>query len=361
MKTQLTSDQNSMQNNYHLIRFVAASLVLYGHCYPLLGRGNNDYLTVASRGIFPTSHMGVCIFFVVSGFLVSQSLQNSKNVADFIWKRIVRIFPGLIISLMFCVFVIGTLCTTLPLSHYLQSTETYRYFKILKLYPYFSDRLPGVFENLPEKSVNGPLWTLAYEITMYLFLVFLQIIGVFSKRNMVLILCLIAFPVVNYLIFTLSSVRQIPILHLSTTEMLEFGIFFMMGTLLNLFKDKIPYTFPYFLLMIVVWFGLGYFRITQSITIKIISFFSLPYIVIYLANLKGKINDFGKMGDLSYGIYIYAFPVQQTITYFSGVTISVFNLFISSASIVLVLSILSWHLIEKNALKFKKFPFLKYV
>lgn len=51
-----------MQNNYHLIRFIAASLVLYGHSYPLIGCGNNDYLTIASRGIFPTSHMGVCIF-----------------------------------------------------------------------------------------------------------------------------------------------------------------------------------------------------------------------------------------------------------------------------------------------------------
>jgi peptidoglycan/LPS O-acetylase OafA/YrhL len=66
-----------MQNNFHLIRFIAASLVLYGHCYPLTGRGNYDYITIISQGIFPTSHMGVCIFFIVSGFLVSQSLQRS--------------------------------------------------------------------------------------------------------------------------------------------------------------------------------------------------------------------------------------------------------------------------------------------
>jgi peptidoglycan/LPS O-acetylase OafA/YrhL len=257
------------------------------------------------------------------------------------------------------VLVIGTLCTTLSTRQYFQSSETYRFFKILKLYPYFADTLPGVFENLPQKkSVNGSLWTLAYEVTMYLFLVFLQMIGVFSKRNMVLILCLIGFPVASYLIFKLNPIRQIPILHLVITEMLEFSIFFMMGTLLNLFKDKISYKFIYFLFMVILWFGLGYFGITKSITIKVISFFALPYIVIYLANLNGKINNFGKMGDFSYGIYIYAFPVQQSIIYFSGITISISNLFISSALIVLILSILSWHLVEKNALKYKHFNFL---
>lgn len=68
-----------MQNNFHLIRFIAASLVLYGHCYPLTGRGTYDYLTIISQGIFPTSHIGVCIFFIVSGFLVSQSLMRSTR------------------------------------------------------------------------------------------------------------------------------------------------------------------------------------------------------------------------------------------------------------------------------------------
>jgi peptidoglycan/LPS O-acetylase OafA/YrhL len=346
-----------MQNNFHLIRFIAASLVLYGHCYPLTGRGNNDFLTIASRGIFPTSHMGVCIFFVVSGFLVSQSLQNSKNVIDFLWKRIIRIFPGLIVALLFCVFVVGAICTTLSINQYLNSYDTYRFFKILKLYPYFSDRLPGVFENLPEKSVNGSLWTLAYEVTMYLFLMLLTLICLFSKRNVILILTIVAFPILSYFLFTTNPIRQVPILHLSLTEMIEFSIFFMGGTILNLFRDKIYYRFSYFLFMVIIWFGLGFVGITNSITIKVLSFIALPYIVIYLANLKGKINDFGKFGDFSYGIYIYAYPIQQTVIYFVGTNISITKLFIISSLFVLPISILSWHFIEKRAMKYKYLNF----
>ena len=367
-----------MQNNFHLIRFVAASLVLYGHCYPLTGRGTYDYLTIISQGIFPTSHMGVCIFFIVSGFLVSQSLMRStsknlhinakysidnifnfrKNgIADYLWKRIIRIFPALLIVLILSVFVLGPICTSLPVAQYFLSNETYRYFKLIKLYPFIQNVLPGVFENNPEKQINGSLWTLPYEITMYLFLAFLQLTNLFQKRNLLSILFLISLPITIYLFFNYHPTSLIPILHLSFAETLEFGIFFMSGTIMFLFQDKIPYRFVYFTMIIFVWFGLGLMHITSSVMIKIISFIALPYIVLYLAHLKGKINGFSKLGDFSYGIYIYAFPVQQMLIYFFGTNISISKLFIYSTLIVLPLSILSWYLVEEKALKLKSIKF----
>lgn len=363
-----------MQNNFHLIRFVAASLVLYGHCYPLTGKGNYDYLTILSQGIFPTSHMGVCIFFIVSGYLVSQSLLRStsvhfhlntkysfnqkiliqKNVVfDFLWKRILRIFPALIVVLILSVFLLGPICTSLSIREYILSSETYQYFKLIKLYPFVQDKLPRVFENNPEKAVNGSLWTLPYEITMYLFLVFLQIINLFQKRNTLLSLFLFSLPFTVYFYFNYQPTKLIPILHISFSHMLEFGIFFMFGSLFFLFKDKIPLKFVYFIIMIFLWFGLGLSHITSSVMIKIVSFMALPYIVLYLAQLKGSINNFSKLGDFSYGIYIYAYPVQQMIINFFGTNISIYKMFIYSFLIVLLLSILSWFLVEEKALKLK--------
>jgi peptidoglycan/LPS O-acetylase OafA/YrhL len=92
--------------------------------------------------------------------------------------------------------------------------------------------------------------------------------------------------------------------------------------------------------------------------IKTISFLALPYIVLYLATLKGKLNDFGKMGDFSYGIYIYTFPVQQMIVQFYGTEISISKMFMMSFLIVLFLSILSWYLIEEKALRLKSLSFV---
>lgn len=80
---------------------------------------------------------------------------------------------------------------------------------------------------------------------------------------------------------------------------------------------------------------------------------ALPYIVLYLAQLKGSINNFSKLGDFSYGIYIYAYPVQQMIINFFGTNISIYKMFIYSFLIVLLLSILSWFLVEEKALKLK--------
>ena len=367
-----------MQNNFHLIRFIAASLVLYGHCYPLTGRGTYDYLTIISQGIFPTSHIGVCIFFIVSGFLVSQSLMRStrsnlqvntkysinhfidlrKNgVLDFLWKRIIRIFPALLVVLTLSVFVLGPICTTLPIAQYLSTTDTYRYFKLIKLYPFVQNILPAVFENNPEKQVNGSLWTLPYEITMYLFLAFLQMTNLFKKRNLLMILFLITLPITIYLFFNYHPTSLIPVLHLSFSETLEFGTFFMSGTIMFLFQDRIAYRFVYFTIMIFLWFGLGLTHITSSVMIKIISFIALPYIVLYLAHLKGKINGFSKFGDFSYGIYIYAFPIQQMLINFFGTNISISKLFIYSTLIVLPLSISSWYLVEEKALKLKSIKF----
>ncbi len=344
-----------MQNNFHFIRFIAASFVLFGHCYPLTGKGNNDYLTVLSKGIFPTAHMGVCIFFIVSGYLVSQSLKNSTTIGNFIWKRVLRIFPALIVVLLLSIFILGPICTTLPLSTYWASANTYQYFGLIILYPtaYIPHTLPGTFANLPINEINGSLWTLPYEITMYLFLVFLQIINLFSKRNVILILFIITTPLTIYLALYHNRTLQIPILNLSFFDLIEFGIFFMLGSIMCLFKDKISYRFGYFVLMLFLWFGLGFLHITTPNMIKSISFFALPYIVLYLANLKGKLNDFGKLGDFSYGIYIYAFPVQQMVVHFYGTNISIEKIFLLSYSIVLFLSILSWFFIEEKALRFK--------
>lgn len=144
-------------NNFHFLRFLAATLVIYGHSYPLTGRGNLDKLQEWSLGVFPTAHMGVCIFFTISGYLIAKSLHSSTTINNYLWKRLLRLLPGLIVACLITVFIVGPIATELSLKDYFSQKATYRYFRVIKLFPRFDDSLPGVFTTLPSGSINGSM------------------------------------------------------------------------------------------------------------------------------------------------------------------------------------------------------------
>jgi hypothetical protein len=147
------------QNNFHFLRLMAASMVILGHVYPISGRGTFDFIQIWTNGVIPTAHLGVCIFFSVSGYLVTQSLENSSSGWSYLWKRSLRIFPGLIFSTLITILFVGALATTLPLKQYFFNSDTWRYLSVIKLYPSYTDSLPQVFKTNPTTAVNGSLWT----------------------------------------------------------------------------------------------------------------------------------------------------------------------------------------------------------
>lgn len=171
---------NPEKNNFHVVRFVAASLVILGHSYDLLGA--SDAIANATGGLIPTALLGVDVFFTVSGYLVTQSLLRSGSYRSFVWKRFLRIYPGLAVCLLVTVFGIGALATSLSLREYFSNPATYRYFDNLTLFPPVTDLLPGVFEGNVRRGVNNSLWTLAYEVTCYGLLVLAHRLGILQRR-----------------------------------------------------------------------------------------------------------------------------------------------------------------------------------
>ncbi len=349
---------NNSENNFDFLRLFAAILVIIGHAYPLSDRGTYDFITLATGGVFSTAHHAVCIFFSVSGYLICQSIQNSSSYSSYLWKRSLRIFPGLFIAICLTVIVLGPLATQLSLTEYFQHPETLSYFKMLKMYPFYSDSLPSVFQGNPVKNINGSLWTLAYEFTMYLVLLILHFTKILSKRNFVLLVFVLGLSLEYYVAATNRlSTKILPILHLHLVDLLDFGLFFFAGTLIKLYQDKISFNFTFFALAIFVWFGLWFAHITTPTLLHIISYIALPYIVFYLGFQKGILNSFGRYGDFSYGFYIYAFPVQQLIVYYLGKNSSIFVLIMLTILCVIPLSYCSWHLVEKKFLRLKNVKF----
>jgi peptidoglycan/LPS O-acetylase OafA/YrhL len=342
-------------NNFHFLRFLAASLVIVGHSYPLTGRP--DLIEKLSLGLFPTGHIAVCIFFVISGYCVMQSRLQSTSVYAYLMKRVVRIFPGLLGALIFCIVGVGAFNTTLSLTDYFTTPQTYYFLDNLKLYPPTHRDLPGVFLSNPLSIVNGSLWTLAYEFTMYVVLVI--IVWFFQNRWNTFVALFSVFFVVYCTFFTFFyATRTLPVIHLDVFHSIDFGIYFLLGMLMYVYRNQVPLKGTLALVLFAAWMMTYLVAETGLIPLSAIvwvRYFSLSYIVLYLAFLKSPFNSFGNYGDFSYGIYIYGFPVQQSIIALLGKQTPAYQVTLLAFIIVLPLAWISWNYIEQPAMRLKRF------
>lgn len=343
---------STRDNNFLLVRFVSAFAVLYSHAFCLSGLAEP---AVALSGM-AVGQWAVSVFFVVSGFLVAKSLVNHASLVEYTSARVLRIFPGLIVAAVLTVFVLGPLCTELPLGRYFSSLKTYSYLarNILLVLKGVQFSLPGVFEKHPfPDSVNGSLWTLPIEVFMYAWLL---AYGLAFHRNW------------------LTSVRRKRIL---------FALFTATGAALYLHDllhnvhsaSALPFSLPtYFwtgglFYALSRWIPLSFWLCAASVAALALTLTShnllfalhpllTAYIVLYVCYVPaGFVRRFNRLGDYSYGIYIYAFPVQQALAGFPAFapssarpdTVAIAYLAVAGA-ITLILSILSWHLVEHPAL-----------
>ena len=349
-KTTLFTDRNS--NNFDFIRLVAALLVIVTHSSAFLGIKEEDILSKLTRGTYSFSHLGVAIFFIISGYLITQSALHSTSWKSFLWKRVLRLIPGLLIVLVFCAFILGPIVTSEPLYFYFSSKETYRFLSSVFLYIQ-KYSLPGVFENNAISAVNGSLWTLAYEFTLYILVMFGFLLGILKKRNLVLCLWILFLSFRIYLghKYYWYSYASPFAPYLNMMYVFEWSFYFLSGMLVFLYRDikivKLKFllvlSFAYILLAI----------LNQVDILKMLNYILVPYIVFYLAFIPGKLNSIGKYGDFSYGVYIYAFPVQQALVYFLGVDIPLNLYILLSIVTTFPFAVASWFLIEKKALKYK--------
>jgi peptidoglycan/LPS O-acetylase OafA/YrhL len=334
------------KNNFDFMRFIAATLVVYSHSFPLLHAYGREPFGRAS-GYFTGGELGVAIFFVMSGFLVTASLQNSPNTVQFLMKRALRIFPALAVVVLLAVFVLGPLLTTLPLSTYFHHGATRQYLWNMLLWIHYP--LPGVFEDLPHAgSVNGSLWTLPIEVAMYVGLAALGIVGL-VKRRWIPALVLLLVGLYAWLQFH-PALQQTMVWKIGVLkECAKFAVFFFSGSALYLLERLVPWRVSIALLLVTVW--IAGFRKPFGIYCM---FLAVPYCTLYIARARYPLlANFGKYGDFSYGIYIYAFPVQQTLVQVLGRDQAPEHLFVAAWAISLACAALSWHFIEKPALGLK--------
>ena len=332
-------------NNFTLLRLIAALLVIVSHSFFLTGNEAKEPLYIISHGKIILSDIGLYIFFFTSGYLVTSSLFNTINYQQFIYKRILRIYPALIVAIIVTVFIIGPIVTIVSVTDYFHIKQTWLYlltitgFKIQFL-------LPGVF-NKPSffsNGVNGSLWSVALELKLYLFLLLISICSYKNKRilsiitSILLLLCLVG---ITYNISITSPFIDHKILKMIAC--------FFIGIFIKTRVIKRHYVKISLIILLLTILTTSTFHIIFGV--GILEIFIVCLGTYLFATTKLRVLPL--QNDVSYGIYIYAFPVQQAIFQYSNFAMGVSLHIITTLIITIPFAIMSWKFIEQPALALK--------
>lgn len=342
------------KNSYDFIRFIAASMVVFSHSFALVG------ITEPKIGNISLGTLGVWIFFILSGYLISHSWHQYPRFNVFFAKRALRIFPALIVAVLVSVIVSGIFFTNLSLVEFFKSPETLSYLNnILLINPQYS--LPGeVFATNPHpNAVNGSIWTLAYEFLMYATVAVFGVLGIFKKIGVTKIWIVLF---VSQIIMSILGVQNFDfvILYFQFNFIVTLALMFFTGVLVQQHYNRFAFAPKYGIIAATAFLA---FATLIPIASELVAATILAYAVFSLGN-SSKMSWFGKYGDFSYGIYIYSFPIQQMIVSITSTT-QPFKLFGLSLAISIIAGALSWWLVESRVLKFKskinlkKYPLLQ--
>lgn len=328
-------------------RIAAALGVVLTHSFALTGHFIDRPKLLVGNWTLAFGNVGVAIFFTISGFLVSMSLDRASGTWPFLRNRIVRIYPALIVMVLLTVFVLGPLVTTFSLVDYFHNRITLSYLvHNTTLLFGVKHYLPGVFDG---GSVNASLWTLPYEVWAYIGLLVVSMLGLVRRWWTCALLLAGALAVFRYGTYEpyLDIRRSIYGMHLWNAA--ELAVFFLAGVLLLRIRDRID-------LQKLALPGAALIAIAFVVRDPTTFMVGLPLLVIGTGARSNRMTDAAsRLGDPSYGIYIFSYPIQQVLRHEGGVT-SPLTMFGLSATISVAVGYLSWHVVEKRALARIKRP-----
>jgi peptidoglycan/LPS O-acetylase OafA/YrhL len=332
-----------ISNNFDAVRLAAAFFVVFGHAFAIMGE--------APPGVWgmSISTLGLKIFFCVSGYLVTDSWERQPNVLAFLTKRALRIFPGLIAVITVSAVILGPCLTPLSLSDYFANGRFINYFRNCFLYIVYD--LPGLFpHNAIPVAVNGSLWSLPVEFFCYFTV---PIAALLSRKIRIAVLMglTILCGAMGMMFLLTYKGPQIVFYATDVAAAISVMCFFMFGAVLRLVEIRVPTRVDVALILCLVNYGIT--GLVPSV-IDPVLWFTLPYIVIAFGRATTPgLRMASAFGDLSYGMYLSCFPLQQVISqYLHGrITPEQSLLLVTPAAIVYAL--MSWHLVERPCLSLK--------
>lgn len=337
----LSESVGQKSENLHLMRFVAALMVILSHAFIIsTGTQKGEWFIELTNVQLSMGNFAVAIFFLCGGYLISMSMEKSKTAVKYFEARIIRLIPPLFF-VVFLLIMAGGLFTTLPAAQYYTSAGTWKY--LLNSVFLLVHNLPGVFENNPYlPTVNGALWTLPVEFLCYVLCFIAYKLGFMNKKRF-----LISVPLV--IVGTIAMIwlsTRIP----AVGEVIRPVLLFYIGMGYWIYREQITLKLNYFGIAVIAFFLL--FALNLG---NIAMLFCFPYIMMTLWFGFGQCSSkIGKLGNYSYGIYLWGFPVQQAVVYLWGNTMNPYVNTLISIPIAMVLGIITYEITEKRFIKFYK-------
>lgn len=324
-------------NNFNLLRILAAAGVLVSHAFAL-SLGSSKYEPFHQwLGGKSLGSISVLIFFAISGFFIARSFDRRKSLWGFFQARIFRILPALAVVLLLTILIVGVFFTTAPQNVFWPASFGY-FFHNISLFSMQYD-LPGVFETNPYgPSINGSLWTLSYEVLCYFGVVICGLLGLLSRPRI--------FAVGIFVFLVVYGITVIGDIHPRIDTLMYLGLPFLTGMSFYLWRDNLRLSFT-------AAFGLVLVATLLHSTPLFLPTFTiaLSYAVFVIGYAQNSLFlNYNRLGDYSYGLYIYAFPVQQIIAS-TGNTVPAINIALA-LPISLLCSVISWHIIEAPAMSY---------
>lgn len=360
MRKPLLINPKCFPNNFDIIRFLLASSVILCHSF-VIYLGYDKFLItepfmIWSKKQISIGSFSVDIFFIISGFLIVKSFESSANTFDYLKKRVLRIYPGFIVAFTVSLLLVGFIG-----SGWEYNWDGYKqYFNFLsikkELVHLFTLQSPYeriFFKESPEPGVNDSLWTIQFEFVCYILVIGIACMGYYKKKWILITL---------FVIFYILSWLQ--------TQ----GYIFAYNNKIHLFIGN-PYHFPRFITYFLAGACFYFYRslIIRSNLLAIISCVALygsfvwikcidqvlpiagAYLLFFLAFHNSiRFHNFAKYGDLSYGIYLYGWPIQALVMFYLKNYIQPYSFFLIALPLALMAAYCSWHLIEKPFLLLKK-------
>ncbi|HKN94509.1 MAG TPA: acyltransferase [Thermoleophilaceae bacterium] len=331
-----------------MLRLLAASAVLVDHSFGMVSHAEPRIPLTRE----PIGDVAVLVFFGISGYLITQSWTREPRLVAFAAKRMLRIMPALAVVVLVTAYVIGPLTSSQEAGDYLTSRApahnvVSHTLLISQLTPpghWVSSarppHLPGVFTDTPLPYANGSLWTLSVEVWAYFFVALGGILFLRWRNSVWRI-----WPCLLLALGIAVTVRSGG----GTTYPLF--LCFAGGAALFWLRDRIPLSWPLALTAAATWIASYQLPLAAH---NLVAGAAVPYLVIFFAfRGLGWLRPLTKPGDLSYGIYVWAWPVQQMVIHLTG-TRDPFVVLAVAAPITYLLGLASWHAIERPALRLKR-------